>query len=397
VTTERPRVLLVDDDPRILAGLRRQLYRQYDVVTADGGAEGLAVLHSQDPFAVVISDMRMPGMDGATFLAQVRASAPQTTRMLLTGQTELSTAIRAINDGQVFRFLDKPCPPEVLDRCLQEAVARHHAAHSEHQLLAGVLQDRRVMESTGTYEALTAGPQVGTGGGQFRLWYQPIVNFRSGRVAAVEAMLRGPEDGPAPHWPPWPGAAADNEALAMPLSRWVLAAACQEVASWPALGSADPLRTNVKMSAGQLRDPHFTDDLARTLILSGLEPGRVVLEICDGAVVEEEPVRRALCAVSAWGVHLTVVGSDGVLPLAAWAESVPITGLKIVGGCPLLGDPGLWTAAAEAGLHVTVEGVTTAADDALVRGTGCSSAQGSFYGRETDPSTLLATLGDLRI
>lgn len=108
------RIVCVDDEPRILKGLRRRIGRDYDVSTAESGAEALALMKEEEPFQVVVSDMRMPGMTGAQFLAQVRTEYPDTVRILLTGQSDLNDAIAAVNEGNIFRFLSKPCPPEVL-------------------------------------------------------------------------------------------------------------------------------------------------------------------------------------------------------------------------------------------------------------------------------------------
>jgi DNA-binding NtrC family response regulator len=110
----RPRVLCVDDEPNVLEGLRLHLERPYRLSTATGDAEGLAILERDGPCAIVISDMRMPKMDGAAFLGQVRQRFPDTVRMLLTGHADIDAAIAAVNEGQIFRFLSKPCPPAQL-------------------------------------------------------------------------------------------------------------------------------------------------------------------------------------------------------------------------------------------------------------------------------------------
>ena len=107
---QRPRVLCVDDEPQVLEGLALNLRRHYEVHVAGSGAEGLQRLEQDGPFAVVLSDMRMPGMTGAVFLAHVRQRAPDSVRLLLTGHAELDAAIAAINTGHIFRFLAKPCP-----------------------------------------------------------------------------------------------------------------------------------------------------------------------------------------------------------------------------------------------------------------------------------------------
>jgi response regulator RpfG family c-di-GMP phosphodiesterase len=138
--TERPRVLCVDDEPRVLDGLARQLRNDFVIVTAVGGEAGLETMRTQEPFAVVVSDMRMPGMNGAEFLQRVRELTPDTTRVLLTGQTDLEAAIAAVNKGNIFRFLSKPCTPDVLVPSLTAAVDQHRLLNVERELLEKTLR-----------------------------------------------------------------------------------------------------------------------------------------------------------------------------------------------------------------------------------------------------------------
>ena len=96
-TNGRVRVLCVDDEPNVLEGLSLHLRRRYQVETATSGAAALEILQRGGETAVVMSDMRMPGMDGAAFLARARQTAPDTVRILLTGHADLNSAISAVN------------------------------------------------------------------------------------------------------------------------------------------------------------------------------------------------------------------------------------------------------------------------------------------------------------
>jgi response regulator RpfG family c-di-GMP phosphodiesterase len=145
-------ILLVDDEVAILDGLRRQLRKKFTVHTANSGAEALELLTSV-PVAVVVSDMRMPQMNGATFLSRVRSLYPNVVRILLTGQADTQAAITAVNEGQIYRFLTKPCPPEVLLEEIGSAVELNRLVTAEKELLATTL--RR------TVEALTATLSLG--------------------------------------------------------------------------------------------------------------------------------------------------------------------------------------------------------------------------------------------
>ena len=138
-TEQRPKVLCVDDEPRVLEGLSLHLRRMYEVEVATSGNAGLAVLERDKTFAVVISDMRMPGMNGAVFLSRSREIAPDAVRMLLTGQTDMTSAVQAVNVGQIFKFLTKPCPPSTLLTAVDAAAVHYRLITAERVLLEQTL------------------------------------------------------------------------------------------------------------------------------------------------------------------------------------------------------------------------------------------------------------------
>ncbi|HLN00230.1 MAG TPA: HD domain-containing phosphohydrolase [Bryobacteraceae bacterium] len=133
------RILFVDDEPKILQGLERQLNSRFEVQTAPGPKEGLQSVLQNGPFAVVVSDFRMPGMNGIQFLSEVKHANADTTRVMLTGQADMNTAIAAVNEGSIFRFLTKPCPTEILIAALDSAVEQHRLITSERELLEKTL------------------------------------------------------------------------------------------------------------------------------------------------------------------------------------------------------------------------------------------------------------------
>ncbi len=135
-----PRVLCVDDEAAVLAGLRRNLGLHFDVHTADSARQALGILEQSPTFAAVVSDMRMPEIDGVTFLRQVNDRWPDTSRLLLTGQADIASAIAAVNEGRVFRFLTKPCPSELLERAVKDAVRHHELLEAERVLLDQTLR-----------------------------------------------------------------------------------------------------------------------------------------------------------------------------------------------------------------------------------------------------------------
>jgi response regulator RpfG family c-di-GMP phosphodiesterase len=132
---KRPQVLCVDDEARVVEGLTLHLRKDYEVHTALSGEGGLQKLKEVGGVAVVISDMRMPGMDGATFLKRVMRAYPEATRMLLTGEPGRDAAVQAVNEAQIYRFLTKPCPPEQLKAAVDAAVIQHRLMNAERMML----------------------------------------------------------------------------------------------------------------------------------------------------------------------------------------------------------------------------------------------------------------------
>jgi response regulator RpfG family c-di-GMP phosphodiesterase len=132
-------VICVDDEPQVLSGLSLHLRRRYEVESATGGAAALELLARQPQAAVLISDMRMPGMNGAELLAKASEQYPTTTRILLTGHAEVDSAIAAVNHGHVFRFLVKPCPPPELLAAVDAAAELHRVTSAEQTLLEQTL------------------------------------------------------------------------------------------------------------------------------------------------------------------------------------------------------------------------------------------------------------------
>jgi len=136
----KPRILLVDDEENLLQGYTRVLRGRFAVDTALGGELGLKMMAEMGPYAVVVSDMRMPGMDGIAFLAKAMARHPDTVRIMLTGNADQETAMEAVNQGEVFRFLTKPCEIERLGRTLDQAVRQHELLTAEKSLVEDTLK-----------------------------------------------------------------------------------------------------------------------------------------------------------------------------------------------------------------------------------------------------------------
>lgn len=127
-------VLAVDDDPNITMGMRVNLRAKYNIITAANGAEALAICEAQGPFPVVITDFRMPGIDGIELLEQIRVKYPQTIRMMLSGNVDMGATVRAVNDGGVQRLLLKPVEPSTLKDAIAAAFCLYEQAEQERAL-----------------------------------------------------------------------------------------------------------------------------------------------------------------------------------------------------------------------------------------------------------------------
>jgi DNA-binding NtrC family response regulator len=181
---DRPaRILLVDDEPRVLEGLRRGLRDHFHVTTAGSAVAGLAVVRAaapDDPFAVVVSDLRMPGMDGVAFLEAVRAVAPLAARVLLTGRADLDTAAAAVNNAHVYAFLRKPCPPAELLATLRRATEWHHQQVAE--------RARQAQLDIHRQQALQLAAQLAEVTGQGRAITHALANALALPVGLVELL-----------------------------------------------------------------------------------------------------------------------------------------------------------------------------------------------------------------
>jgi response regulator RpfG family c-di-GMP phosphodiesterase len=133
------KVLCVDDDIDILEAYRDRLQSRFQVDIALGGEEGLRNVGVKGPYAVVVSDFSMPGMDGITFLGHVQKIAPDSVRIMLTGSAQPNTASNAINQASIFRFLPKPCPVDVLAASVEEGIQQYRLIIAERELLEKTL------------------------------------------------------------------------------------------------------------------------------------------------------------------------------------------------------------------------------------------------------------------
>lgn len=133
------KIMLVDDEPNVLDGYKRHLRKRFDVTLAAGPELALELIEQNGPFAVVVSDMQMPGMNGVELLKAISELNPETVKIMLTGNADQQTAVDAVNDGHIFRFLNKPCHPDTLAQALDAGLQQYRLVRSEKDLLSKTL------------------------------------------------------------------------------------------------------------------------------------------------------------------------------------------------------------------------------------------------------------------
>jgi len=134
------KILFVDDDLNILSGYSRALRKHCHFETAMGAENGLLMLQHDGPFAVVISDRQMPQIDGVKFLSLVKQKSPDTVRMMLTGNADLESTIELVNQGNLFRFLTKPCSVDVITKAIDDGLQQYRMVIAERELLEKTLR-----------------------------------------------------------------------------------------------------------------------------------------------------------------------------------------------------------------------------------------------------------------
>lgn len=391
----RPRVLLVDDDPSVLDGLRRQLRTEFDVLTATSAASGLELVASEGPFDVVVSDMRMPEMDGAAFLARLRSIASATTRVLLTGQADVDTAIAAVNEGQVFRFLSKPCPAPDMRRCLREAAEHHKRSRAEQELIDRSLADQQ-QAGQGTDPEAIAELEAAYRGGQLQVWYQPIVDLVTGRITSAEALIRWQHQQRGLLVPGQFIPAAERGGLIIPIGRWVLREACQDAARWPR-----DLPVAVNLQPDQLRDPRLIEDVRRALSAGGLPAARLTLEVTESVLLHDvRAAAETLARLRDMGISIAIDDFGTGYSSLSYLQNLPVSILKIdkafiaslPEATPVVLARTIVQLASALGLKTVAEGIETDTQLRICKELGCQGGQGFLFARPMPCTSLVAFL-----
>lgn len=369
------KVLLVDDEPKVLASLRRSLGHRFSLFCAGSGAEALALVESHGPFAAVVSDMRMPGMSGLELLREMRRQVPETVRLMLSGHADFNVVVAAVNDGAVFRFHTKPVAAEVLAASLDCALLRHQ----EEKLAGGRIDpgESLMRDVAEVRRALAEG--------QFRVFLQPQWRVTDGSIAGAEALVRWqhPERGLL-----GPGqflATLEAAGMMQDLTVWMLEAACAELRQWQDLG-LPAMRIAVNATALDFGDAGFVEQVRLMLERHGVAPQALEVELTEGAALGDATRTRAVvCDLAHLGVTTSIDDFGSGYSSLGWLRLLPVAKLKIdrmfiedVATDPAASRllEAIVTMAGDLHLTVLAEGVETAEQMAVIRRAGCDLVQG---------------------
>lgn len=388
------KVLLVDDVPQQLMAYRRLLRGRFDVVTAGDGPSALELLERDGTIKVIVSDMCMPCMNGIEFFAKAAGIVPDATRIMLTGNADLNATIDAINRGQVFRYLKKPCSRDDLIEAIDAGLnLRPPPSTSVSPGVAG----------TGDLAECPASDDHPEGAAILQLrdalqrhviqaFYQPIVELGTGRVLGAEALARWqhPVDGwisPMVFVP-----LAEQCGLMPELGNAMLLAACQQAKGWQQLGFDGSVSVNASIT--QFAQGRLIDDVRHALDESGLAPAKLCLELTETVLIDDPTsIIQALEALRSLGITLAIDDFGTGYSSLAYLKYLPIDRLKI-DRCfvteidrderDLAFVRAMVDLAQKLNLTVVAEGIERPGQRDILSDLGCQLGQGYLFNKAVD-------------
>ena len=407
-----PRVLFVDDEPRVVEGLRRALLDYpYQVYTATSAELALRQF-SEEPFDVVVADERMPGMPGSKFLTIIANEYPTTGRILLTGHGTPDTAARAINEAGVVRFLLKPCPFEELHGAIEAAL---RMTPFEKKVRGGrrrpylvSLRDRppesSVSEQTGSEPATNERGEWHAN--ELVLQAQNVIELESEMLFGYEISTRlHSQDGNLQTVGNFLTSCEQRVTLSA-VDRWVVRHVMKVVRAHKHTLERRGLTVSLNIAAHSFADAEFARFLDREL-LDARVASRFLIEIREAPLAKclrrDEGILANLLAMKCYsrGTRLCVDGVAGALWKLAILDDLPVSIAKIDSRfvCGVLTTPeseSLVRCAVDWGrsenVAIAAPGVDTPAIAQRLRSLGVRFGQGSVYGTPEPISLALATL-----
>lgn len=388
------RVLIVDDDPFILEGIKRVVGRDFSIETADSGTEGLYKLQECGPFATVVSDINMRGMSGIEFLEQARAISPLTTRVVMTGYADQDTLSASINRASVYRFLHKPVSRSDFANCLTESGRAYDAAVASQS--GSVAQS---IDPIWIQKALTTADFEQ----QMSLKFQPRVASMTGVALGVEALVRWhhPERGaisPVDFIP-----VAETGPAIRDLTNWVLLRACRTWTEWQYRRGIS-LSVSVNISPALFSDPGLVGMVRNTISRSGIDPRYLELEITEGLELQDhQTVFDAIAGLRSLGVKLSIDDFGTGFASMSYLQALDVDCVKIdrsfVTHAPDNSkDQAILRAVHELGqslgLKTVAEGIENHRHEAFIRDIGIDEMQGFLYAKPLTSGELMTWIGE---
>lgn len=277
------RILIVDDEPHVLAGIRRAIGRHFEVEAVTSVEDALQCLSTGRPFAAIISDLAMAAGDGLSLLERARRLAPRVPRIMLTGHGDRKAMTGAINRAGVSAFLHKPTPPAELLNVLKEVIA---TAQSEQEFADASMNPDHAWVARELDRARLDD--------HFRVMFQPRVSAADGSVQSAEALLRWhhPERGPIPASVFIP--VAESTGWIHEATGWVLQRAAH---AWSELSQAGlDLSISVNLSARTVDADGALDRVRWALQQAAMPAHRLEVELTEGHRLQDPARARDLLA-----------------------------------------------------------------------------------------------------
>lgn len=373
------RVLIVDDDPFLLEGVRRLIARSFEPIVSQSGSDALQKLKSHGPFSAVVSDMNMRGMNGIEFLEQARGIAPDTPRVMFSGYSDQTLKEEAFNRAGVFRFLEKPVSLQNLRLCLDECAALFENEH-------GAIDTGQPDEKHDT-AWIARSLRKADFDKEFELVFQPAFSLDGQRLESVEALLRWTPPDARTFLPEEFISIAEETGDIREIALWVLLEACEAWKAWRNEYELD-VAVSVNISPMLLQTTQFAELIGLVLSNTGIPPMYLELEFTKG--LEEMPtqkVHEAFSELRKLGVRLAIDGFGTDFISVSYLHQLDINRIKIdrnfiQGASTRTCDKAmlrvLRALTDKSGVKTVAVGVETAVHQSFVRDTGINQMQGDL-------------------
>ncbi len=390
------KVLLIDDVPEQLMAYRRLLHGRFDVITSSDGTEALDILKRDADIAIIVSDMSMPHISGIDLFVRAAEIAPHAVRIMLSGNTDINATVEAINRGQVFRYLQKPCKRDELIETIEAGLKLNALATQDKQTNA------RSEDDVPNQSHIADWLRPALHHNEVRPYYQPIVELSSGAIAGSEALARW--------WQPvegWisPGVfipVAEQYGLMAELGRNMLAVACCDAADWNSKGYDKWISVNVSVT--QFADGGIIRDVENALAESGLEATSLTLELTESVMIkDQDSIVDKLKQLRNIGVKIAIDDFGTGYSSLSYLKHLPFDHLKIDRSFikdidqderDVVFVRAMLDLAQKLNFTVVAEGIERFDQHRILQDLGCNFGQGFLYEKAVDAarfSELLAT------